>query len=88
MPSFTYDELYELCRDEEYLKEWLLDFHLVGNYSGLCFACNSGNFYLRKDSSFTSDNYYWRCSKKSCGKKLSFRNNSWFAKSHLSVKSI
>ncbi|XP_067659400.1 uncharacterized protein [Haliotis asinina] len=83
----VYDDLYELCRDERKLMDWLEAFGLIGDFSGKCVKCESGSMGKRKDSS-RSEGYVWRCSNKKCNQKIVARRDSWFFKSHLSISEI
>ena len=84
----NYDDVYELCRDKDQLRNWLLKEKLIGELGGLCQFCAKGRITLRKDSSFSKDGVCWRCSDKNCGKKSSIRQDSWFSQSHLTLDKI
>eukprot|EP00112_Aurelia_sp_Birch-Aquarium-sp1_P014725 Seg3191.4 transcript_id=Seg3191.4/GoldUCD/mRNA.D3Y31 product="putative transposase-like protein" pseudo=true protein_id=Seg3191.4/GoldUCD/D3Y31 len=86
--ALRYDKVYEICKNEEELRKWLMELNLIGDYSGPCNICFKGSMFLRKDSSFSKDGLCWRCSNKACGKKMSIRTDSWFSKSHLSLEKI
>ena len=84
----NYDDVYELCRDKDQLRNWLLKEKLIGALGGLCQFCAKGRITLRKDSSFSKDGVCWLCSDKNCGKKSSIRQDSWFSQSHLTLDKI
>ena len=84
----NFENVYEICKDNEVLRKFLNDNELLGDYSGICNKCFKGSVYLRQDKSFSKDGLSWRCSNKQCGKKISIRQDSWFAKSHLSLSQI
>lgn len=54
----------------------------------ICKFCEIGRFGFRKDSSFSRDNYVWRCSNKKCHKKVSVRKGSWFENHNLTLEQI
>ena len=84
----NFENVYEICKENEVLRKFLNDNELLGDYSGICNKCFKGSVYLRQDKSFSKDGLSWRCSNKQCGKKISIRQDSWFAKSHLSLSQI
>jgi hypothetical protein len=53
-----------------------------------CGSCNNGKFGLRKDSSYSSDGFVWRCSNKACHKKNSIRTGSWFENHRLTLEKV
>lgn len=66
---------------------WLISVGLLIDLNGkFCGFCKRGKFYLRKDSSFSSDLHSWRCSNKQCSKKISVRRSSWFHHSNLTLE--
>ena len=84
----VYDDIYEICRDKGNLITWCRTEGLLGDFGGLCSFCLEGTVYLRTDKSYSKDECVWRCSNKSCNKKTSIRQDSWFAKSHLTIDKI
>ncbi len=80
----VYDDLYEVCRDQGKLLEWLEDAGVIGNFAGVCEKCGKGKIDKRKDSS-KNDGYVWRCSNKQCHFKISVRHSSWFSSSKLPI---
>ena len=73
----------------ESLVHWLFQLGLILDLSGvLCKFCDKGRFGLRKDSSFSIDQCCWPCSNKTCSKKVSMRQGSWFSNSNLTLETI
>lgn len=86
--SMVYDDIAEICRNQQGLISWLQQKEILGDFGGVCSACFTGNVYLRADKSYSKDQVVWRCSNSSCNKKTSIRDGSWFAKSHLTLSQI
>ena len=86
--GLKYDDIYEICHDPVTLQDWLRENGLIGDFEELCDVCLHGNIRLRKDNSYSKDGYVWRCTYKECNFKISIREGSWFAKSHLSLSDI
>lgn len=87
--AFKLKDLYRLTTSVEILIEWLFSLGLLLNLKGeLCCYCEIGHFGLRKDPTFSRDIYHWKCSNKSCSKKVSLRHNSWFSNSNLTLENI
>ena len=87
--AFAYDDVYKLCENKYILINWLREKEWIGNLQGAsCEICRLGKLRLQEDKSFSQDGIYWRCSYRGCGKKMSIRKGSWFAKSHLSLAKI
>ena len=81
--------LFKLTENIESLVHWLFQLGLILDLSGMwCKFCDKGRFGLRKDSSFSTDQCCWRCSHKTCGKKVSIRQGSWFSNSNLTLETI
>ena len=55
--ALRYDEIYEICKDEEKLREWLSNLGLLGDFSGLCDKCHGGSMFMWKDASFSKDGF-------------------------------
>lgn len=90
--ALRYDDLYEITRNQQELITWLRHHKLLGKFAGPCINCQGGYLSQRRDKSY-KDGVIFACSKrgdpnKRCYCKLSIRCNSWFAKSHLSLKDI
>ena len=81
------DDVYEICRNFDELKNWLQQKELFGDFQGeLCSKCNSGFLHLVKDISYKEDKVVYRCTNRKCNSKKTIRSGSWFAGSHLSLK--
>lgn len=78
------DDIKDLCRDPEQLHRYLWKSGLLGDFSGVCQSCSEGNVSLNKDG----DNFWWRCGKRSCRKKISLTKGSFFEGSKLDIKTI
>jgi hypothetical protein len=53
-----------------------------------CGSCDSGKFGLRKNSSYSSDGFVWKCSNKACHKRISIRIVSWFKNHRLTLEKV
>ena len=85
---FVYDDLAEICRNNNTLISWLQEKELLGDFGGPCLRCLKGHFTMRKDSSYSKDGVVWRCSNSKCTNKTSIRTDSWFFGSHLTLSQI
>ena len=82
-------DLSKKCESIESVIDWLFGLGLLLNLSScICNFCKAGHFGLRKDSSYSRDNYIWRCSNKKCNKKISLRRGSWFENHNLTLEQI
>lgn len=82
-------EIFLICADAKELIHWLIGLSVLINLEGkTCVNCDNGKFGLRKDSSYSSDGFVWRCSNKSCNKKISIRTGSWFEKHKLTLEKV
>ncbi|XP_076106327.1 uncharacterized protein LOC143074994 [Mytilus galloprovincialis] len=82
-------DLFIICESVEKIIQWCFSLGLILDLSGeVCKKCSHGHFSLRKDSSFSNDIFYWKCSNKKCNKKVSIRNGSWFQGHNLSLEKI
>ena len=82
-------EIFQKATDLTCFIRWLIQLHLLLDLEGAyCIKCGFGEFGLRKDSSFSSDQHVWRCSNKKCNKKVSIRKGSWFENSNLTLEKI
>ncbi|XP_076082558.1 uncharacterized protein LOC143053655 [Mytilus galloprovincialis] len=82
-------DLFIICESVEKIIQWCFSLGLILDLSGeVCKKCSHGHFGLRKDSSFSNDIFYWKCSNKKCNKKVSIRNGSWFQGHNLSLEKI
>ena len=89
MSRIVYDDVYEICRDNNNLISWLKSKQLLFDYQDiLCDSCCDGYLHLVKDKSFSKDQVVYRCTSRKCNHKQSIRHSSWFAGSHLSLKQI
>ena len=67
-------EIFLICADAKELIHWLIGLSVLINLEGkTCGNCDNGKFGFRRDSSYSSDGFVWRCSNKSCNKKISIR---------------
>ncbi|CAC5405116.1 unnamed protein product [Mytilus coruscus] len=82
-------DLFIICESIEKIIQWCISIGLILDLTGeVCKKCSHGHFGLRKDSSFSNDIFYWKCSNKKCSKKVSIRNGSWFQGHNLSLEKI
>lgn len=82
-------DLAKICESTESIIAWLINLNLLLNLKDcICKFCEIGRFGFRKDSSFSRDNYVWRCSNKKCHKKVSVRKGSWFENHNLTLEQI
>ena len=82
-------DLAVICSSVGNIIDWLLKLGLLLNLSGCaCKFCESGTFGFRKDSSYGTDGCCWRCSNKSCNKKVSLRKGTWFENHNLTLEKI
>ena len=78
------NDLFDLCRDSDELRIFLLKSGLLSDRSGVCDICGKGNVNLtKKEGSF-----YWKCGARACRKTISLRKGSFFENSKLSFESI
>jgi hypothetical protein len=85
---FVYDDIYEICKYRRFLIDWLYGKGLLGNFNCVYDICGEGSFRLVEDSSYSKDDFVWRCTDRKCNKKISIREGSWFSKSHLLLEQI
>jgi len=58
-------DLFHICENTEKFIQWCISLGIIFDLAReVCKKCNHGHFGLRKDSSFSSDGYYWKCSDK------------------------
>lgn len=82
-------DLFQLCESSEKIIQWCIRIGLIFDLAGeICKNCNHGHFGLRKDSTFSSDGFFWKCSNKKCSKKVSVRSGSWFEGHNLTLEKI
>lgn len=82
-------DLAKICESTESIIAWLINLNLLLNLKDcICKFCEIGRFGFRKDSSFSRDNYVWRCSNKKCHKKVTVRKGSWFENHNLTLEQI
>ncbi|CAC5413131.1 unnamed protein product [Mytilus coruscus] len=82
-------DLFIICESIEKIIQWCISIGLILDLTGkVCKKCSHEHFGLRKDSSFSNDIFYWKCSNKKCSKKVSIRNGSWFQGHNLSLEKI
>ena len=86
--ALVYEDILQICKDKNDLRDFLIDKQLLGDFSGVCPHCSKGDLRLDADKSFSIDGFCWRCPKKNCRKKISIRKDSWFMKSHLTIPQI
>lgn len=82
-------DIFRICESADKVIQWCISVGIILNLAGeRCKKCNHGHFGLRKDSSFSKDNHFWKCSDKRCGKKVSIRTGSWFSGHNLTLEQI
>jgi len=61
--------LFDICENAEKVIQLCISFGIIFDLAGeVSKKCNHGHFGLRKDSSFSSDGHFWKCSDKKCWK--------------------
>ena len=70
----NFENVYEICKDNEVLRKFLNDNELLGDYSGICNKCFKGSVYLRQDKSFSKDGLSWEHFQNSGPQKT---HNTW-----------
>ena len=83
---FTVFDLHTLISNDVILRQWLKHQNLFLDFSDALCVCG-GKFREYKDCAFV-DGFCWRCSERSCRKKFSVKQGSWFEDSKLSVHTI
>ena len=87
--AYRYGDVSLLCQDSARLYTFLYERKLLHNQGSTCPFCLEGNFKLVSvGEKKKTDDFQWRCGKKSCRRKLSTRKDSWFSKSRLSISTI
>ncbi len=66
----VYDDIYELCRDDVKLQNWLREDGLIGDFSGIYDRCLYGKLVLRQNKSYGRDGYCWSALTKSVTLKI------------------
>jgi hypothetical protein len=57
-------DVFNTCENAEKV-QWSISLGIIFDLAGeVCKKCNHGHFGLRKNSSFSSDGYFWKCNDK------------------------
>ena len=87
--NFVFKDLIRLTDDKERFSQFLFDTGLLGWWENdICQDCLVGKVRLRKDAHYSVDGGCWRCTNKSCGRKISLRNGSWFSGAKLPLGKV
>ena len=57
-------DVFNICENAEKV-QWSINLGIIFDLAGeVCKKCNHGHFGFRKNSSFSSDGYFWKCNDK------------------------
>ena len=84
------DDIYAICsKPKEDIGKWLRREGVLGDFTDHdCPKCSKGRMRLTRDTSYSRDVMVWKCSDRTCNKKVSIRKGTWFEGSHLALEQI